>query len=814
MKNFAREIRHAFRALRQRPAFTAAALISLALGIGANTTIFTMVHAAFLQPMPVEDPDRVVSVLVEEKNHTGTVPASFPNFRDLRDQNDVLQGMAAAQWFRPNWSDGEQPVRIFGQVVTENFFSLLGVKPHLGRVFTADDLHGGDKGNVAVVTYDFWSRHSGQASFVGSKMILNGRPFVVIGVAPRGFKGANIFNQPDLWVPMSVYRQVLPFGDYLEDRSWGLFEMIGRLKPGVSVAQARTSLQGIARRLEEAYPESNKNQTLNVLPMAEAAIDAQQRQVYTRAAVILMSIVSLLLLIACSNVSSLLLTRGVARRKEIAVRLALGAGRPQLVRQLLTESLVLSLLGGALGVAFALWAPRLLWRFRPPFFTENALDLGLNLRVLAYTFLVSILAGVLFGLAPALQTFKADLVSVLREQEDGSAGHRRFPVRNVLIVAQVALSLLALLGAGLFLRSLHNAHQIHPGFNTANVLTMNFSLSGEEYGEERGREFYRQVVEAAEALPGARMATLASNRPLQRGALFRRAVPEGQELSDEDEIPPIRTDTVGLKYFETLEIPIVEGRGFNADDRPGKPLVAVVNQTLARRFWGQLSPIGRRILVPEDDLELEVVGVAADAKYQGLGEPPTPLFYLSLNQVYMPEVNLYVRAEGAVAPLREPLRRAVQAVDRTLPISNYQSLEDAIDISLWGPRMGAMLLSVFAVLALVLAATGIYGVVAYSVSQRNREVGIRMALGARRQDVLGMILSQTMKIVGIGLTLGLLAAYAGGRVFSGMLYGIGATDLRTFVEIVLILALVALLASFLAARRGTRVSPSIALRNQ
>jgi predicted permease len=812
MTNFLYDVRLAWRSLIKRPSFAIPALISLALGIGANTTIFTLVNAAFLQGMPVRDAERVVAVAVGEKGHSGLLPTSFPNYRDYRDQNDVVSQLAALQWFRPNWQHGDQPERIFGQVVTENYFPVLGVGAVVGRTFRPDDYAGSGQGMVAVATYNFWQRNGGAPSFVGSKLILNGRPVSVVGVTPRGFKGSNVFNEPDLFMPMSAYPLMLPFAARLEDRSWALFDMLGRLKPGVSRQRAQAEFQTIARRLESLYPEANKNLQVEVLPLSQAAVDPQQRQMYSRAAILLMAIVSLLLLIACSNVASLLLSRGVSRRREIAMCLALGARRRHLVRRLLVESLMLSLAGGACAVVIAIWGPPLLWRFRPPFFTERAFDLGINPHVLVYTLLISVVSGIVFGLAPALQACRANLVTAIKEQPAAAGGGGRFPVRNLLIVSQVALSLLALIGAGLFLRSLRNAQRIDPGFNSRNVLSMNLFLGGQSYGEARGRVFYRRAVETVEGLPGVASATLAANRPLHRGALYRLAVPEGSAIA-RDEIPPVRTDTVYPGYFHTMEIRILHGRDFGPGDRTDTRLAGIVNETLARRFWPGQDPIGKRIVVPDDKLEIDVVGEAADAKYQSLGEPKTPLLYLSLGQFYLPEVSLYVRTAGPTATLREPLRRTVQGLDRTLPISNYESLREAIDDSLWGPRMGAVLLSLFGILALVLAAAGIYGVVSYSVNQRNREVGIRMALGARRGSVLRLILAQTMTVVASGLAIGLLLAAFGARSLAGMLYGIGTSDPLTYIEIALVLTLVALGASVLAAHRGTHVDPSVVMRD-
>jgi macrolide transport system ATP-binding/permease protein len=819
LESFLRDLRYAFRALIKRPGFTLAAMLSLGLGIGANTTIFTLVNGAFLSSVPVADPGRVVVVYTNEHDNPafGYLPISYPNYRDLRQQNDVLSGLAAFQWLRPNLLQGDRPERIFSQVVTDNYFTVLGIKPLMGRLFSAEDFAVRGGGPVVFLAHAFWERRfSSDPAILGKELILNGQKFTVVGVGPRGFKGTNTLNGPDLWIPLSMFEQMSPLGVYVENRSWRMYEMIGRLREGVSAEKAQASLSTLAGRLEREYPGENKGQGVRVLPLAQASIEPQQRQVFLRAGILLMSIVGVLLLIACANVASLLLSRGIGRRKEIAIRLSLGASRSRLIRQLLTESVLLSLLGGLAGVLLALWGPTFLWRFRPPFFTETALDLGLNAQVLLFTLGISLLTGLLFGLAPALQAFHADLVTALKTQVAAPPQRARLslPLRHLLIVLQVALSLLALVGAGLFLASLRSARQINPGFDTKHIINVNYDLGGQGLNDVRGRDFHRRVTQRLEALPGIVSATVSSNRPLHRGALYRVVLAEGDDSPDADRRPPVRTCSVGQDYFRTLGIPLRQGRDFLDSDRPDTPLVAIVDETMARTYWPGRNPVGLRFRIPEENLVLEVIGVAADAKYVTLGESPQPLFYLSMGQFYLPEVTLQVRAEGNPARLVEAVRNEVQALDKTLPLANVQTMAEAIDVSLWGPRMGAVLLSVFGLLALFLAATGIYGVMAYSVSQRTREMGIRMALGARRADVLSLILRQAMAIVAIGLAVGLLAAAAGSRVLAGLLYGVSATDLRTFATISLLLAAVALAASLIAARRGVLVDPAITLRGE
>jgi predicted permease len=821
MEILLRDLRYAARTLLRRPGFTLAAVLSLGLGIGANTTIFTLVNSVFLTAVPVAAPERVVVVYTNERDNPdfSYLPVSWLNYQDLRQQNDVLSGLAAFRWLRPSLLHGDRPERLFSQIVTDNYFAVLGVKPLLGRVFTAEDFATRSGGPVVFLAYAFWERRFGcDPSILGKDLVLNGRKLTVVGVGPRGFKGTNTMNGPDLWIPMSMYEQLASQRSYLDNRGWRMFDMLGRLRPGVTTEKAQASFTVLAGRLERAYPADNKGQGIRVLPLAQAAIEPQQRAVYMRAGTVLMSVVGLLLLIACANVASLLLSRGIGRRKEIAIRLSLGPSRRRLVRQLVTESLLLSVFGGMVGVLVAVWGPRFLWRFRPPFFTETAIDLGLSTRVLLFTLAISLATGLLFGLAPALQAFNTDLVTALKTQVavPAKSARGRLPLRHLLIVSQVALSLLALVGAGLFLRSLRSAQHINPGFNITQIVNATYDLAGRGLDEARGRHFHRQVIERLEVLPGVRSATVSSNRPLHRGALYRRVLAEDDDRADRDRFPPVRTNTVGKDYFRTLAIPILQGRDFLHTDRSDTPLVAVVSEAMAKTYWPGRNPVGRRFRTPEDNLTFEVVGVARDAKYVTLGESPLPLFYVSIEQMYLPEVTVQVRVEHASVDrgMVETVRREVQALDRTLPLSYVESMGEEIDLALWGQRMAAVLLSVFALLALVLAATGIYGVMAYSVSQRTREMGIRMALGARRADVLRLILRQAMTIVAIGLALGLLGASAGSRVLAGLLYGVSATDLRTFTVFSLLLASVALLASLIAARRGVQVDPAITLRGE
>jgi predicted permease len=818
MESLVQDIRFALRSFIRQPGFTVSVVLLLGVGIGANVSIFTLVHEAFLSGLPIEEPDSVVKVFTTDENHPGLLPISFPNYEDLRDQNEVFDELAAFQWLRPNYLSGERPERLFSQVVTPNYFELLGIDAALGRVFTpSDDARGASP--VVVVTDAFWRSHLGaDPEAVGREILLNGMQFTIVGVTPPGFKGTNVFNGPDLWFPMSMYQAVSPYRDNFDQRPWRMFEMLGRLAPGTAPEEARTALQGIGDRLATEYPNVNEGRGLDLLPIAQASVPPQQREVYVRGGALLMGVVGLLLLIACGNVASLILARSVGRRREIAVRLSLGASRARLVRQLLTESLLLGLLGGGLGLLIAVWGPDLLWRFRPPFFTEQALDLSMDVPVLLFCLAVSVVAGILFGLTPALQASRPQMVPALKG-ETASAPRRRarlLDLRNALLVAQIALSVLALTGAGLFLRSLKHALDLDPGFDTQELIVMSFDLGAQGFDPSQGRQFHRRLEEQLRALPGVRTSALASNRPLMPGAIYREVVVEGEDRPDGEQGRVVRTNTVGHDYFETVGIEILGGRGFRAQDREDTSNVAVINETMAERLWPERNPLDRRfrVLDPAGDVPFRVIGIAADSKYTSLGEEPQPSFYVSIEQSYVPGVTLHVRTDGRPEALLDTVRRSVQDLDDTLPLSHVYTMQQVIGISLWGQRMAAALLGVFAALGVLLAAMGIYAAMAYSVRERRREIGIRMALGARKRQILELIMRRAMTVAAIGLAVGFVLALSGGRLLSTLLYGIEPTDPLTLLGVALLLAAVAFLASLAGARKGVAIPPAATLRTE
>jgi predicted permease len=822
MSTFLHDLKYGARLLMKAPAFTAVAALSLALGIGANTTIFTLVNAVLLNPLPVEDPSQLVSVwTTDERNQNsaiGFLQLSPMNYRDLRDKNEVFSGLAAHVGIPLNIAvtNGE-PQQVFGEIVSGNYFSVLGAKAAVGRTFSPDEDRNPGEQLVAVLGYGEWQkRFGGDPGVVGGTLTINGQGFTVIGVMPRGFKGTNAIGAPALWVPYMTY-PVTTNGFFRElivptSRRGLVFNVTGRLTPGISVRQAEANLKAIARQLEQEYPNENKGRNVTIVPLPQATINPGFRSNFVMAGSLLMTVVGLVLLIACANVANLLLARAAVRQKEIAVRLSLGARRSRLIMQLLTEGTLLAVLGGACGLLLAYWAQGLLWSYRPPFLQPDAVDLRPDSRVLLFTLVVSLVTGILFGLAPAIRSSRPDLVVELKDKTSAPTGAKGlFGLRNLLVAAQIALSLVALIGAGLFLRSLQNAQRIDPGFDAEHLAVLSFDLGAQGYTEERGRQFQQRVLERATSVPGVQSATLSSTVPLFNGGFARTVFLEGQDTSDRRGGRLVQITLAGQHYLETLGISLLRGRDLSDADQPNTPAAVVINETMATRFWPNQDAIGRRFKFFGQDNFQQVVGIAKDSKYNFIGEEPTPHIYQAATQVYQPQVSLFVKAARPEAVLGT-VRGDVQQLDRSLPLTGVFTLREIFDQALWAPRMGASLLAVFAGLSLVLAVIGIYGVMAYAVNQRTRELGIRMALGASRGDVLRLVVLQALRLTVTGVAVGLLVSLAASRLIASLLFSVSPTDVVTFIAVPVLLGAAALAASYLPAFRATRIDPMIALR--
>jgi putative ABC transport system permease protein len=814
MATFFKDIQYAIRSMRKSPGFTAIVALSLGLGIGANSAIFTLVNAVFLKPIPVEEPSRVISIFTTDPKNPGFLPLSYLNYIDYRDKNTVLSGLAAYTDVPIALRTDAAPQQIFGELASGNFFEVLGVKPVLGRAFRPQEDGAPGAHPVVVLSYAFWTRQYGaNRGILGQKIILNGYPYVVIGVAPPNFQGVNTFAGPSLWAPIAMHAQLEPLDAYFLTRRFLPLNAVARLKPGVSEVQARAQLQTIGSQLERAYPDDNRGRGITTLGLAASIVNPNNRGNLVNAGKLLMAIVGLVLLIACANIANLLLVRSAARRKEIAIRLSIGASGVRLMQQLLTESILLALLGGAAGLLIAAWGKTVLWSFRPPFLNEGDLSLAVDSHVLLFTLGLSVLTGLLFGLAPALQSLRPDVAAELKERVAQAArGSSWFNLRNALVVSQVAFSFVALIGAGLFLRSMRQAEAVDPGFAAAKVGKLDVNPGGQGYKPERAQLYYRQVVERLQATPGIASASIASSVPLTQTGFLRSVFLDGQDAAPGNRGVLVLANSIGPRYFDTMRIPLVRGRAFLETDGPQSRHVAIVNETMAKKFWRGQDPIGQRFRFYGDQFLTEVIGIAKDNKYNAISEDPVAAAFTSELQTYSPNVSVVFRATADPAASLGTVNKEVQAMDPELLITNVNTMSQLIGRSLWPQRMGASLLAAFGFLALALSAVGIYGVMAYSVAQRTSEIGIRMALGARPRDVFRLVIGQGLALVLIGVALGIAAALALARLVAGLLFEVRPSDFTTFAITSLTLIAVAILASFLPARRATVIDPLLALR--
>jgi len=805
--------------LLKTPGFTLVAVLSLAIGIGANTTIFSLVNGLLLRPLPgIARPQQLVDIHATDQRssyHT----FSYPDYEYFRDHSQAFDGLFAFGGVPLSLNAGAQPERAFGLLVSGNYFDVLGVRPAQGRFFTLEEDRTPSTHPVAVVSYGMWQgKFAADASLVGQTVALNGHTFTIIGIAPKDFRGTWVGLTPDVWVPLMMQREARPGGDQL-GRNTRWVQLSGRLKDGVAIGQAQSEMSALAAQIARAFPESNRDQGVDV--QRASTVPGEVRGMLVGFMSLLMGFVALVLLIACANVAGLLLARASARRKEIAIRMAMGASRSRIVRQLLTESVLLFLIGGALGVIAAFWATDLLQAFKPPAEAPLSFDFSVDHRVLLFTLLVSLITGILFGLAPALATSKPDVVPALKAGTPGSVGaSHRSRTRNLFVIAQVAVSLVLLVAAGLFLRSLQNASAINIGFRPENVQLVSFDLRTQGYDKTKGQGFYRQLVERVAALPGVEAVSLASMIPLNGNTRMEGINVVGFEPPEGSSTFQIDVNTVDAGYFETVQIPIMRGRGFDDTDREGAPRVCVVNEAMARRFFPDAeasSVVGKRISFGEasgnNAAQTEIVGVVKDGKYGTLGEDPLPYIFKPLAQNYTGEMTLHVRTGATnAASVLAAVRGEANRLDRDLPLLNVMPMTEAVGFSLIPLRLAASVVGTLGTFGLLLAAIGIFGVVNYSVTNRTREIGIRMALGAQSGDVLRLIVGRGMSLALVGVACGLAAAAALTRVMRSLLYEVSATDPLIFAGVAVLLTLVAFAACYVPARRAARVDPMVALR--
>ncbi|HYY94051.1 MAG TPA: ABC transporter permease [Pyrinomonadaceae bacterium] len=823
MRTLVQDLRYGLRVLVKSKGFAAVAVVTLALGIGANTAIFSLIDKLLWRQLPVSEPGRLVLLSAESLNprFLNTI-FSYPDYKDYRDRNSVLSGLVAFRDAEVTVGAGEGAERVNGELVSGNYFDVLGVRAERGRAIRPEDDAAPGQSMVVVLSHGLWQRRFGaDPPVVGQTVTLGGASYTVVGVAPAGFNGLALERPTYFWVPLAAEQQLT--GEQLfalDKRGAAWLRLVGRLKPGVSLEQARAGLDLLARQVRDANtPEGERGRPFYerrmLLEPGGGGISILRKDL-SKPLELLLATVGLILLVACANVANLLFARAAARRKEVAVRLALGAGRARLVRQLLTESVLLALAGGTAGLLFAEWLTGLLLTYNPYKIdlAQTSFAAGPDARVLAFTFAVSTLCGVVFGLIPALQSSRPDLLPALKGEVSalGRKGARLGP-RGPLVVLQVALALVVLVGAGLLVRSLRNLFAIDPGFRAAGVLLVPVSLDSKNYDEPRARAFLRELNERLRALPGVASVTTATVTPMGGGVYTRSLTVEGYAPQPGENIG-VDANEVGPGYHELMGIPLVEGRGFTERDAAGAPPVAVINEAMARQYFPGQNPLGRHLFLGKGSAPLEIVGVARDSKFHSLTEPP--LAHLDTPILQDPyayrSVVFHVRAKADAAALLADVRREVKALDPALPFADAGTLTDELGNSLAAARMAAQLSALFGAVALLLSAVGLYGAISYSVEQRTREIGIRMALGARPRDVLALVIAKGLLLTAAGAGLGLAAALALTRLASGLLYGVSATDPTTFAAVALLLSAVALAACYVPARRATKVDPMVALR--
>jgi putative ABC transport system permease protein len=798
------DVRYGLRMLLKNKGFTAVAVMALALGVGANTAIFSLVNGVLLRPLPFPNAERIV--YLEGKNPSAGITdsnISFPDFTDWSQQTDLFASTAAYYTGNSNLgADGAEPERVPRAGVTSGFFNVLGVQPAIGRSFVAEDDQPGTQ-TVAIISDGLWKRRFGSdPGIIGKQVQISARPITIIGVMPPGFE---MPEQTQIWMTSGVKASEEP----RDNRSWSA---IGRLNPGVDLKQAQSRISAVDAKLANQFPDTNKGWDTTVWILHERLVKEVKPSLLA-----LLGAVGFVLLIACANVANLLLARSAARQKEIAVRAALGASRGRVVRQMLTESILLSTIGGISGLLLSIWLTDLLISIIP----EGAprLDqVGIDYRVLLFVFGISALTGILFGLAPALQASKLDVSSSLKEGGRSGEGHRRTSARSLLLIGEVALSLILLVGAGLFIKSFLRVQEIRPGFNSNHVLIASVALPGAKYKDQQRPEFFRQLIERLVASPGVQAVGGGINLPLSASNynIGRAFIPEGRPLTVDESINGSFSTITG-DYFRAFQIPLLAGRTFEIRDGPDAPKVVIINESAAKRYFGSpAGAIGKRLTIWRDEQFIrEIVGVVGDTKTAALDAE-------SGAQIYVPHAQdagwnfmaLVVRTASDPAAFAATLRREVQALDKDQPIYNVRTMDDVVANSLGTRRVSMQLFAVFAGAALLLAAIGIYGVMAYSVTQRTHEIGIRMALGAQKSDVLGLVIQQGMTLTVIGVVVGLVGAFSLTRLIASLLFGVAATDPLTFVAIPLLLLFVALVACYLPARRAARLDPIEALASQ
>jgi predicted permease len=818
--NFWQDMKYAMRSLRNSPSFAIIAVITLGLGMAVNTTVFSVVNGLLLRSMPVSHPDQITVLAMKQPGVEGFQSFSYPDFQDIRSQSETLSEVFAYRTTLVSVvADGKGDHCVLSRV-TGNYFSALGIQPALGRLILPSEGQSPGSDPVMVLGYAFWQRRfGGDKGIIGKQIQVDGHSITIIGVTPKNFQGTYAFLNMDGYIPLSAIAGLgddEPVKEVWTHREQRSLSLMARLKPGVDLNQARASLDVIAKRIAEQHPETDKGISLQVFPERLARPEPDADNTIPNVSLAFTVLAALVMLVACFNIANVLLVRATVRQREMAIRAAIGAGRGRLVRQHLTESLLLAIFGGGAGLLIGWWASAFLGSL--PLGTDLPITFNFapDLRVYLFTLVAVLLTGALVGIMPALRVARTDVNGMLREGGRGSSdGPGRHLVRSSLVVAQVAGSLLLLVVAGLFVRSADKARKVNLGFNPDHVVDVPIDVGQVAYTEKQGRGFYRQVEDRLRALPGVVSVSQALSVPLGLMTASERLIIEAHPLEPGQAAPNVLYNPVSPSYFETLSIPLLRGRVFTKADSEKAPKVAIVNQTMATKFWPHEDALGKRFKYegPKGE-DMEVVGVVKDGKYKGIIEDPQPYFYVPFEQDYMPLRTVHVRTSMPPESVELQITSQIQQLAPTLPLAGARTMNqdlEGINGYLFF-RLGAQLTTAIGILGLTLAVVGVYSVVSYAAVQRTHEIGIRMALGAKPQDILRMVLGQSLLVIGLGIVIGLAAALAGTRLLGGFLVGVGSSDPATFATVVATLALVALLACWLPAWRATHTNPLVALR--
>lgn len=818
--DFARDFRYAVRILRKSPGFTIVALFSLALGIGVNTALFSLVEAALFPPFAVAQPSKLINIYPSSIAHGGYRSTSYPDYSYFRDNSHTLSEIAAYSRLSPSWTHDDRTELLPIEVVSDNYFSVLGVKVILGNTFSSNGALSSGRDPSAVISYRFWQQRFGSDSnIIGKTIILNGSSFTIIGIAPAMFDGVDISwgAQPELWVPLSMQTAVTStHTDLLNKPNAAWLLVIGRLKPDMQLSQAESEIKVLAQQLDQLRGGKSSDRTAIVIPTSDARFWPENHKSVVQVLWLLAVATCFVLMIACANVANLLLARTAGRKREIGIRIALGASRARIIRQFLIESALLSLIGSVMGLLLAIWIIRVVAAFRSPLGIQLVLDLRLDVRVLAVTFLLSFASALIFGLIPAITAARLSPKESMSRGEQNAFGFRGFHVRNIMVIAEVALAFSCLIGAGLSFRSLRKVEASDLGFDANRVLAVTMNLNTRVYSTKEGIHFYSQLLESVSRLSGVRSVGIASLPPLgvvhgDEHVLVDDETDETEQDGRDERV--IEGDSVSPGYFQTLGISILRGRNFRVEDDALAPAVAIINRAMADRIWLHQEPVGKRIKIHGEDAYREVIGVVDNTKLHTAWETPQPYFYRPFTQSYSVGYTLMVRGEGDPLDYLSGIRHQVSLLDKNVPTYEAEPLRDQIEKSLSQPRLIATSLLALTGIALLLAASGIYGVMSYAVSQQVREFGIRMAVGAQPRNILKLVVVRALILVGAGMGLGTLTVIMMVHFLSGFLYSIRSTDPASLLAASSALVITALFATYAPARRATKIDPLVALKS-